>query len=68
MGSTPIPCTSLTKENIMKQTKLILIQGNLLATYINRNQIAAVECEGKVTIQAVREIFKEQEFWVKAKN
>ena len=47
-------------------SKLILIQGNYLATYLGKKQVATIECNGQLTRAAIKEIFSDGSFWVKS--
>ncbi len=48
--------------------KLILVQGNYLATYIGKQQVGTIECNGQLTRAAIKEIFSDNSFWVKASD
>jgi hypothetical protein len=53
---------------MQKQTKLLLIQGKRIATYIDREQQQVLLSETDVTFQMVKDVFKHNEYWTKNKT
>ncbi len=52
---------------MQEQTKLLLIQGRRIATYVGREQQQVLQSETDVTFQMVKDVFKHNNYWIKNK-